>query len=580
MTVEDVVRLSKAGVSEEIILAQIREKHQSFDLTTDQLIELKSASVGERVIRVMMETPAPAAVPLKPVSAPSSAAVPLKPVSAPTIVQAVAVQAPVQWVTHTDPMGFSLNSPAGWDVRADRQLGRIQIQGPQGQQAIIWPMFVPGQQLDLHGAGIMLQQLARRVDAKLAWGEPQLTGNTARIFARDQNSGAALMRWSSSADGTSVFLFCVTAPASIYQGSVDTFAGILKSFQIMQDQKAGVTPPPKGAVAAEPVAWIRWTDPREGAFTASVPQGWNVSGGAFRQSATDIRQSLIMLSPDRQIRLTVGDANVGAFTAPNGMYAAAGMREGGYTSLGDGSKLQIRRFLPALQFIREYIAGGVSRECAEPLILAENQRQDLASSAAQKARGQGASSPQVTGAGVSFSCNWNGREARGYYAAATILPFPGRSGIWYVESLYGYLSVVERQQQADDISRHVLNSMGINAQWKQREDQIAGNAVAQDNARSQQIQARARQAIADNQRQTSDMIVKGYEARSKVYDEISRKRENSILGTVDVVDPYSGTQYKVDNYSDYHWMNNQGVIAGTKTDTSPGLDWRQMITLP
>jgi hypothetical protein len=330
----------------------------------------------------------------------------------------------------------------------------------------------------------------------------------------------------------------------------------------------------------EQLAWVRWTDPREGAFSASVPQGWNVSGGAFRQSATDIRKSVVMLSPDRSIRLAVGDANVGVYTAPNPMYARAGMREGGYTTLGDGSRLQIRRFLPAPQFVREYVANAVSRECAAPRILSENDRQDLAASAAQQARAQGAPNPQVTAAGASFSCTWNGREARGYYAVATILPFPGRNGIWYVESLYGYLAVAERQQQADEVSRHVLNSMGINAQWKQREDQIAGNAVAEDNARSQEIQARARKAIADNQKQTSDMIVKGYEARSKVYDEISRKRENSILGTVDVIDPSSGTKYKVDNYSDYHWMNNQGVIGGTKTDTSPGADWRQMITLP
>ena len=33
MTVEDVVTLAKAGVSEEVILAQIRAKHASFDLT-------------------------------------------------------------------------------------------------------------------------------------------------------------------------------------------------------------------------------------------------------------------------------------------------------------------------------------------------------------------------------------------------------------------------------------------------------------------------------------------------------------------------------------------------------------------
>jgi hypothetical protein len=262
------------------------------------------------------------------------------------------------------------------------------------------------------------------------------------------------------------------------------------------------------------------------------------------------------------------------------MYARAGMREGGYTSLGDGTKLQIRNFLTAQQFIREYVASSVSRGCGDVRVLSENERQDLAASAAQHARAQGASNPRVTAAGVSFSCTWNGREGRGYYAASTVLPLPGRGGIWYVEDLYGYIASVERQPQADDISRHVLNSMGINAQWKQREDQIAGNAVQQDNARSQEIQARARQQIAEDQQKTSDMIVKGYEARSKVYDENARREENVVLGTVDVVDPNTGKQYKIDNVSDYHWMNNQGVIAGTKTYTSPGADWHEMITLP
>jgi hypothetical protein len=361
---------------------------------------------------------------------------------------------------------------------------------------------------------------------------------------------------------------------------VDTFAGILKSFQVIPDSKASSGAPVKRAGPAEQVSWVRWSDAREGAFSASVPQGWSVAGGAFRRSATDIRQSLVLLSPDRQIRITVGDANIGAFTMPNPMYARFGMREGGYTSLGDGTRLQIRRFLTAQQFVHEYLATSVRQDCGEVRVLSEDERQDLAASAAQHARAQGAPNPHVTGAGVSFSCSWNGREGRGYYAAATILPFPGRGGIWYVENLYGYIASVERQPQADEISRHVLNSMGINVQWKQREDQIAGNAVAQDNARSQEIQARARQAIAEDQQKTSDMIVKGYEQRSKVYDEIARRRENAILGTVDVVDPSSGKQYKIDNYSDYHWMNNQGVIAGTKTDTSPGVDWHQMITLP
>jgi hypothetical protein len=637
MTVEDVVTLAKAGVSEEVILAQISAKHACFDLTADQLIQLKSASVSERVIRAMMESPAPRNAPAETVAsahppgpratAPSktpkaqpappaaatvtaSAAVPLKSVSSPTPgpratapsktpkaqpatpapatatasaavpPKSVSSPAPVQWIAHNDPMGFSVNMPAGWQLRADRQVGRINIQGPQGEQAVIWPMFIPQQQLDARGAGTVIQQLARRVDAQIAWESPKLAANTVRVYAHGQTSGAALMRWSSSPEGTAIFLFCVSAPSSLYPASVDTFAGILKSFQVIPDAKANSGAAVRSGAPAEQVSWIRWSDPREGAFSASVPQGWNVSGGAFRLSATDVRKSLVLLSPDRQIRVAVGDANIGAFTMPDPMYARFGMREGGYTSLGDGSELQIRRFLTAEQFLRGYLATSVRRDCGDVRVLSEDERQDLAAYTAQQARAQGAPNPQVSAAGVSFSCTWNGREGRGYYAAATILPFPGRGGIWYVDALYGYIASVERQQQADDISRHVLNSIGVNAQWKQREDQIAANAVQQDNARSQQIQARARQAIAEDQRQTSDMIVKGYEARSQVYDEISRRRENAILGTVDVVDPNSGKQYKIDNYSDYHWMNYQGTIASTKTDTSPGIDWHEMITLP
>ena len=484
----------------------------------------------------------------------------------------------VQWVSHSDPMGFSVDVPPGWSLHTDPKQGRVNIQAPQGQQAVIWPMFIPGQQLDSRGAANLAQQLARRFDSQMSWESPKLNGNTARVFARGQRSGAALLRWSATPDGTSLFLFCVTAPASLYASSVDTFAGILKSFRIESDPKASTTL--KAPVPAAQMAWVRWTDPREGAFSASVPSGWNVSGGAFRQSATDIRKNLTLLSPDRQIRIVIGDANIGAYTLPNPMYAQFGMREGSYTTLGDGSRLQIRRFLPAAQFVREYLTSTAGRECGNLRLLSENVREDLAASASQQARGQGAPNPQVTATGISFSCTWNGHEAAGYYAAATLLPFPGRFPIWYVDYLYGYLALAEHREQADDISRHILNSMGINAQWKQREDQIAGYAVEQDNARSAEIQARARRAIAEDQRQTSDIITKGYEARSKVYDEISRKRENAILGTVDVIDPVSGKQYKIDNYSDYHWMNNQGVIAGTKTETSPGVDWREMISLP
>ena len=54
ITVQDVIRLSKAGLSDDTIIEQLRTKNQHFDLTTDQIIQLKSANVSERVIQTMI----------------------------------------------------------------------------------------------------------------------------------------------------------------------------------------------------------------------------------------------------------------------------------------------------------------------------------------------------------------------------------------------------------------------------------------------------------------------------------------------------------------------------------------------
>src|ERR1019366_6643746 len=73
MTVDDVIRLSKAGLSDDVIIQQIKKKGQRFDLSTDQLVQLKSASVSERVIQVMIDpTRDPAPSPIENTGAPAA----------------------------------------------------------------------------------------------------------------------------------------------------------------------------------------------------------------------------------------------------------------------------------------------------------------------------------------------------------------------------------------------------------------------------------------------------------------------------------------------------------------------------
>ena len=482
------------------------------------------------------------------------------------------------WTTHNDPAGFSVDMPSGWVVTADSTQGRIKMRGTRGEQVVIWPIFIEKKQLNTAGATRLVMQLARRLDNSLSWVPASASGNAARVITKGATrSGATVLTWSNIPSGASVALYELVAPPDVYGYSANTFARILQSFRGSPDNAPRQT---GGNTSSGPVTYVNWRDPQENAYTLQVPRGWQVAGGAYRLSATDIRNSATMISPDGQMRIFIGDTNIGAFTEPNQTFAYAGMREGSYQTLGDGTRLEIQRYMTGAQFARSYAQNRFAQQCSGARVESGGERRDLMSAFSQAIREDELTSAQFTAGDAVFSCTGKSGPLHGHVYAITFRVSSGPSTLWAPYRLYGYLAAPQSQQAAEGIAQQVMQSMRVDAQWRQREHQIAANAVAQDNARSQQIQARARAAIQENQRQTSEMIVKGYEQRSQVYDDISRKRENAILGTTDVIDPVSGSQYKIDSYSNYHWMNNQGAIVGNDTGTNPGYGWHDLVTLP
>jgi hypothetical protein len=55
MTIADVIKLSKAGVGDDLIIQQLKKKNHVFDLSTDQILQLKAAHVSDRVVQVMLD---------------------------------------------------------------------------------------------------------------------------------------------------------------------------------------------------------------------------------------------------------------------------------------------------------------------------------------------------------------------------------------------------------------------------------------------------------------------------------------------------------------------------------------------
>jgi hypothetical protein len=487
------------------------------------------------------------------------------------------------WTTHEDPAGFSIDAPTPWSIARDAQQGRVTLQGQRGELVVVWPMSIDGGQLSARDAAGLVQQFARKIDGHLAWrpaGTTASPANVVRVVASGQEmSGAAMMTWSSGPNGTSVILYCVEAPGDVYRASAETFGGILESFRVNTDSGAKTAAADRTPLEGR-LQFVQWNEPHEHMFSMAVPQAWQVLGGAYRLSATDVRTGILLSSPDNRIRVVLGDSNIPPYISPSQMLAFAGLREGGTYMLGDGTRMEIRRYVSGQAYARQYIQAFSQRQCPGLQFTSNNARQDVATKFSAAARAEGMPNAQMTAGDALFTCTLNGAQVRGSLIVATIVPLPNPAPMWYVYRLYGYVAAPGLEPLAERVVQQTLDSVKVNPAWQAQQQQIAANAVAADNLRAQQIQSRALAAIREDQRAINDMIVKGYEQRSKVYDEISRRRENAILGTLDVVDPVSGTQYKVSNYSDYHWMNNSGVIAGNNTGSSPGPDWKQLITLP
>ncbi len=74
MTVDDVIKMLDAGLSDDIILAKIHSSGQSFDLSTDDLVRLKKSKASDAVMKAMMEPKQAAVSATQPIGQPATVA--------------------------------------------------------------------------------------------------------------------------------------------------------------------------------------------------------------------------------------------------------------------------------------------------------------------------------------------------------------------------------------------------------------------------------------------------------------------------------------------------------------------------
>jgi hypothetical protein len=459
-----------------------------------------------------------------------------------------------RWITHTDPQLYSVESPPGWTVSPDKQKGWVHLTGTEGEHVVIWPVFVPGA-VDPRFAPNIHAALAGSSPYRAQWEAPQaVTGNALRARGTGANAVAiSVFTWVPSPKGLAGYFYLVAARERDYRQKQNDFARILQSFRIISAQTGANTVTAEGPGG---VRYVRFSDPREGAFTMDVPADWKTEGGLFRFHALDTRHCVQTESPDGQIKILFGDPLIGPFIDPRSL--TIGFFPEGSTYAPYGFKMLVLRFMPGTEFCRYWLLTRVSPNCSNLQI---TETKDLTDQLPQPA--PGSISPPPTYGGAWFQCSEQGQPRAGRCWASTQMA--GAIGRWLVNGLTGYSAPPDKVSMAEAIHQHMAGSLQWNVQWRMAQVGVAGEAS---------------RAVSGASNDIANMVARSQRARDAIDDELARRRSNATLGVVEVADPQTGRRMTVESGSNYYWIDQRGVIAGTNTDTRPSVDFRALLALP
>lgn len=353
-------------------------------------------------------------------------------------------------------------------------------------------------------------------------------------------------------------------------------------------QATGVAQAPAPTAAAPNkvlpvVMFTEWRDPREGAFTISVPETWTVTGGTARRSAVDIRLPLSAATADGRVQMSFDDPDIVPRQEPNRMTP---YREGQVIQGAWGGPLLIASFRTGAQYAQEYVSTRVCPKAEFTNVGDLKPETDqMNAEVAPLAMAAGANVRAAVGEAY-FTCGTD----LGYFTATTILASPRGAGvsIWEVNKISGFIV----KQSADAAyAMYILHTMNasfkLDPRWKANAERDTQNLTASVTRMQNAMAANLVQQAASRASQTRSSVVgrnnidvmSGWEARNKAHDAGTANRDAARRGVTTTVDPVWGSRAVSNDYN-YYWTRPDGSIVGTTTTTPPDYSngWRLMTT--
>ncbi len=484
------------------------------------------------------------------------------------------------WQTYKDAhLGFAVQRPAGWIVRADEH--SILVQSPDHRETVLAEVFTapPGESAEEH-----LNRLPG--DRAALFPEAQMSG-VAPEPSQGEEVSAALSYQAAGEPGQgrvlcSVIhgkglLFALAAPGARFAAARPILTRIVRSLRFLVPAgtaaHAGGSPAAQMAAITRSLHFVAWTDPREKSFHVGIPQGWKADGGAFRFGPTDVRIAYQVMSPTKDMTVLIGDPRLpSTFQAPNAFTEQTGMRDGTNGLL---------HYMSAVEFNRWYLES-IGRQALDNLTVGEEHPLPEISRQRTEMAQQSTIGPAQVEASVAITefsgrSKLTGKPTTGIIIGSTQRTTRDNGGMdmtnWFASPII--LACTDNadkdryQQTLMAVLAHLMQSYQVNAAWDNRRaqeiSQATGQAMQRTAARSQQI--------AKDSDAARSASMGAYWGHVNAGNERQRGFVNYIGGRTDVTDG-SGTSYNVQGGSQHYYKNSQtGDILGTDSAYSPGVDF-------
>ncbi len=338
----------------------------------------------------------------------------------------------------------------------------------------------------------------------------------------------------------------------------------------------------QGGAAARSNAYAQWQDPAEGAFSVTLPRGWQITGGTQRTTRIEPHYVIHAQSPDGGVQMFMDDPRIAIRQVPNGMMG----REGQAIPSAWGGKLLIQRYRPAPQAAQEYVQRAYCPSATQfQGGIIPGQTQDLNNQFGAIAQAEGKRIHVDVGE-LSFKCG----DRVGYVYAITLQAWQpgGQVSLWLIYRIAGYLATTAQSAQAAAAMHTMLGSFQMNQQWLQNfareSNDTAGNVIRESNTVTQSTIARSKQQDAEAQsrfdswKKNSDANFNAIQKTSRAitgagsYGESSSGNGhdyNAQLGTKTVCDDV-GHCAPVDASVTNWWFDCSGTpSAGSESGSAP-----------